>query len=66
MVKEMKTIKERCTEFCKVVGRWNEVGVPIGISDLRNLAVELRTPIPAFDKDFNLIWNDEDFKGKVE
>ena len=60
----MEAIKERCVEFGKVVAGWNEAGIPIGMSDLRNLAVELRTPIPVLDKDFNLIWNDEDFKDK--
>ncbi len=60
----MKIVKERCIEFCKVVGKWNEIGVPVSISDLKNLATKLRTPIPTLDKDFNLIWKDEDFKDK--
>ena len=47
---------EQIKEFCLRVEAWKEAEVPYGLSDLRELALELGTPIPHLDKDLNLVW----------
>ena len=49
--------KEQLREFCLTVEAWDEAGIPYGLSDMENLALELGTPIPHFDKSFNLVWD---------
>lgn len=60
----MKTIKKRMGEFCGVIDERNKQGIPIGLSELTDLAMEMGTPIPTFNENFELVWNDEDFKEK--
>lgn len=52
-----KPTEEQYKEFCLQVKAREEAGIPIGLSDLKRLAIELGTPIPRLDKDLNLVWD---------
>lgn len=51
-----KLMEENIKEFCIRVESWKETGAPYGLSDLKELAIELGTPIPCFDENLNLVW----------
>lgn len=53
-----KPIEAQYKEFCQRVDVWNESKVPFGLGDLKELALELGTPIPHFDKNLNLVFDE--------